>query len=220
MKHHQPHALTQSGPSGHTEQSGNLELSGLSGLSEPIGPSAQSELSAQSEQLTLSGHSAQLRPPALVRLLTLLGPGLGAFAAIYAACELGALLGALLVMAPLGASCVLAFALPDSPLAQPRSIVGGHLLSTVIGLVLLHTAGSHTWSAALGVGLAIVLMQRTRTLHPPAGADPLVVLLGGSSSASWSFLVTPALLGSALIVAVAWAYHRLGSKRPYPQRWL
>ncbi|MCZ8523515.1 HPP family protein [Paenibacillus caseinilyticus] len=128
---------------------------------------------------------------------------------------LGGWSGLPLLMAPFGASCVLAFALPESPLAQPRSIVGGHLLSTAIGLLLLQTAGAHPWTAALGVALAIFLMGLTRTLHPPAGADPLVVLLGG---ASWSFLWTPALLGAVWITAAAWAFHRASGRR-YPQRW-
>ncbi|MUG72150.1 HPP family protein [Paenibacillus validus] len=164
---------------------------------------------------TSASDASTSKSSPLRRALAFLAPGLGAFAAIFAIVQLGAWSGALLLMAPLGASCVLVFALPGSPLAQPRSIVGGHLLSTAIGLALQHTVGFHAWSAALGVGLAITLMQLTRTLHPPAGADPLVVMLGG---AAWSFLWTPALLGSALIVAVAWAFHRL-LRRPYPQRW-
>ncbi|SDE37584.1 HPP family protein [Paenibacillus sp. UNCCL117] len=148
--------------------------------------------------------------------LAAIGPGAGAFAAILAALQFGSWTGWALLMAPFGASCVLVFALPDSPLAQPRNVIGGHVLSTAIGLALLHTAGMHPWSAALGVGLAITLMLLTRTLHPPAGADPLVVMLGGGA---WSFLGAPALAGAVWIVAAAWIYHRLQGRR-YPQRWL
>ncbi|CAG7628220.1 hypothetical protein PAESOLCIP111_02997 [Paenibacillus solanacearum] len=150
------------------------------------------------------------------QVLALLLPGAGGFLAIYVCMTVGHAAGLPLLMAPFGASCVIAFALPDSPLAQPRSIIGGHALSTAIGLLLLHTVGSGVWSAALSVGLAIVGMQLTRTLHPPAGADPLVVMLGG---AGWSFLWTPALLGSIVIVASACVFHRL-CRRAYPQRWL
>lgn len=142
--------------------------------------------------------------------------GTGAFLAVFAALLLGQWSEIALLMAPFGASCVLAFAVPDSPLAQPRSIVGGHLLSTAIGLALLHTAGFHAWTAALALGLSIMAMQWTRTLHPPAGADPLLVMTAGSA---WSFLWSPVLLGSLLIVAVAWGYHR-ACRRTYPQRWL
>ncbi|CAG7646207.1 HPP family protein [Paenibacillus allorhizosphaerae] len=150
------------------------------------------------------------------KTLALLLPGAGGFLAIYVCMAAGDAAGLSLLMAPFGASCVIAFALPDSPLAQPRSIIGGHALSTAIGLLLLHTAGLSVWSAALSVALAIVCMQLTRTLHPPAGADPLVVMLGG---AGWSFLWTPALLGSVLVVASAFVFHRL-CRRAYPQRWL
>ncbi|WP_426451445.1 HPP family protein [Paenibacillus sp. S-38] len=159
--------------------------------------------------------AAPLPQAAWSRHLTLALQAGGAFLAVLFALLLGGWSGLPLLMAPFGASCVLAFALPDSPLAQPRSIVGGHALSTAIGLLLLHTAGFHPWSAALGVALAIFLMGLTRTLHPPAGADPLLVLIGG---ASWSFLWTPAVLGALWITAAAWAFHRTAGRR-YPQRW-
>lgn len=150
------------------------------------------------------------------RLAAAVLPGLGGFLTVFLAMEIGSWSDVTLMMAPFGASCVLAFALPGSPLAGPRSIIGGHVLSTLVGLLLLHTAGFHSWTAALGVALSIVLMQLTRTLHPPAGADPLVVMLGG---AGWSFLWTPALLGAVLVVAAAWAFHRIG-RHCYPHRWL
>ncbi|WNR46971.1 HPP family protein [Paenibacillus roseipurpureus] len=118
-------------------------------------------------------------------------------------------------MAPFGASYVIAFALPQSPLAQPRSLIGGHVLSTLVGLCALSAFGVHTWSLALAVGAAITLMQLTRTLHPPAGADPLLVMLTG---AGWSFLLTPVLLGAALIVLVALGYHR-ATRSAYPTTW-
>lgn len=115
-----------------------------------------------------------------------------------------------LLMAPFGASCVIAFLLPDSPLAKPRSIIGGHLISTFIGLMMLHFADSSLWSLSLSVGLAILAMSYTRTVHPPAGADPLVVILSG---ASWSFLITPVLIGAIIIAAFAFLYRRVISLR-------
>lgn len=103
-------------------------------------------------------------------------------------------------MASFGASCVLAFGVPDSPLAQPRSIIGGHVVSTLVGLLVLGTLGNSWWAGALAVGLALAVMQQTRTLHAPAGANPLVVL---AASAPVSFLVTPVLTGAVVIVLVA-----------------
>lgn len=121
------------------------------------------------------------------------------------------------IIAPFGASCVLAFGIWDSPLSQPRNIIGGHLISTFVGLCVYHVLGSGTISMALGVGLAIALMMLTRTTHPPAGANPLVVIMAGSS---WSFLVTPVLIGAVMIVLVALLVNNLDNKRRYPNFWL
>lgn len=142
---------------------------------------------------------------------------LGAVLAIGAAGWLGQVSGAPWLMASLGASCVLAFGLPDSPLAQPRNIVGGHLLATLVGLLVLHTLGDAWWAGAIAVGLALALMQQTRTLHAPAGANPLVVL---ASHAPLSFLFTPVLTGSLLVVLVAWGVNNARSRDSYPRYWL
>ncbi len=119
-------------------------------------------------------------------------------------------------MAPFGASCVLAFGLPESPLAQPRSIVGGHLVASMTGLLVLYFLGDSWWAAALAVSLSLFFMQVTRTVHAPAGADPLVVL---SSQAGFGFLLTPVLAGSLIIVLVALCVNNMTGKS-YPRYWL
>ncbi len=119
------------------------------------------------------------------------------------------------LMAPFGATMVIVFALPASPLAQPRNIVGGHLLAALVGLIVVSLFGVHSWSLGLAVGLAISLMMLTGTLHPPAGANPLLIMLAGKS---WGFLLSPILPGTLLIVVLAALYHRL-QQQPYPQRW-
>jgi len=121
------------------------------------------------------------------------------------------------VMAPFGASCVLAFGLPDSPLAQPRSIIGGHLLSALVGLICLSLFGSVWWSMGLSVALAIALMQLTGTTHAPAGANPLLVMNGGLG---WSGLLTPVLAGSLVLVLCAVLFNNLARDRAYPRYWL
>jgi CBS-domain-containing membrane protein len=121
------------------------------------------------------------------------------------------------LMAPFGASCVLAFGVWDAPLSQPRNIVGGHLVSTSIGLILFHLFGNEVWVIALGIGLSIALMHVTRTTHPPAGADPIVVILAGSP---WSFLLTPVLMGSLVIVLTALLINNLDEHRKYPTFWV
>lgn len=120
------------------------------------------------------------------------------------------------IMAPFGASCVLAFGIWDAPLSQPRNIVGGHLVSTFVGLLFFHTFGDSMWVVGLAVGTAIAAMMLTRTTHPPAGADPIVVILAGSG---WSFLVTPVLVGSVLVVLVAMIINNLHRDRRYPTFW-
>lgn len=141
---------------------------------------------------------------------------MGAVVAIGATGWLSQVSGALWLMAPFGASCVLAFGVPDSSLAQPRNIVGGHFFATLVGLVVLYTLGNSWWAAALAVGLALAVMQQTRTVHPPAGASPLVIL---AANPPFSFLVTPVLAGSLVIVAVAWCLNNARSRNSYPKYW-
>ncbi|POY37557.1 HPP family protein [Solitalea longa] len=121
-----------------------------------------------------------------------------------------------MLIAPFGATCVLAFGLPDSALAQPRNIIGGHLLTAIVGLTCYYMMGNTWYSLALGVSLSLGLMQITRTVHPPAGANPLVIILTG---AKWSFLFSPVLLGSVILVAIALIFNNLSSKRKYPKYW-
>ncbi|WP_281850901.1 HPP family protein [Dyella sp. GSA-30] len=120
------------------------------------------------------------------------------------------------LIAPFGASCVLLFAAPESPFAQPRNLVFGHLLTASVGLAMLWLAGSSIWSVGLAVGLVVALMELTRTVHPPAGANPIVIMLGGK--ASLLFLFTPVLCGVGLLLALALVVNNVGGKR-WPLRW-
>lgn len=142
--------------------------------------------------------------------------GLGAAACITVLSRLGSINGALWLMAPFGATMVILFGLPASPLAQPRNIVLGHILTTAVGLAIAAACGVHPWSLGLAVGLAVTLMLVTDTTHPPAGANPLVVMLTGQD---WQFLVSPVAIGTVTIVAFGLVYHRLLSRQPYPKRW-
>jgi len=125
--------------------------------------------------------------------------------------------GVIWLMAPFGATMVILFGLPDSPLAQPRNIVAGHLLTTVVGVIVLNLFGVEPWSLGLAVGFAVMLMLATDTTHPPAGANPLLVMLTGQG---WDFVVNPVLIGTLLIVGFGVLYHRVLLKRAYPKRWL
>ena len=120
-----------------------------------------------------------------------------------------------LILGSFGASCLLVFAYPQSPFAQPRNVIGGHFIATLTGLVFLAVFGVSWWAMALAVGTAIALMLLARMPHPPAGSNPLIVMLAG---AGWDFLLTPTLAGSLILVAVALIYNNLGGRR-YPTYW-
>ncbi|MDD3467541.1 MAG: HPP family protein [Campylobacterales bacterium] len=120
-----------------------------------------------------------------------------------------------ILLAPFGATCVLLFALPDSPLAQPKNIIFGHLITACIGLLFFHFFGFTPLSVALSVGVAIAAMRLTSTIHPPAGANPIVIMVG---STSWDFLEFVAL-GSVVLVVCGVLFHRLSGKM-YPKYWL
>ncbi|PZQ18008.1 MAG: HPP family protein [Ancylobacter novellus] len=139
--------------------------------------------------------------------------GVGGFIVIFLLAELSQMSGAALLIAPFGASCVLVFGLPASPLAQPRNVIGGHLVSSAVGLAVFSAFGATPFAFGLGVGLAIAAMLLTRTIHPPAGADPIVAILAG---ASWQFLMTPVLAGAVAIVLAGAAYHRAATGAAYP----
>ncbi|QOS88857.1 MULTISPECIES: HPP family protein [Peribacillus] len=142
---------------------------------------------------------------------------IGGFSTIFALILLTKITSAVWLMAPFGASCVLAFGLWNAPLSQPRNIIGGHFVSTFVGLASYHFFGDEPWAIGLAVGLAIAVMMLTKTTHPPAGADPLVVMLGHYS---WSYLFTPVLIGSVIIVLLALFINNLRSNRSYPTFWI
>ena len=123
-----------------------------------------------------------------------------------------------LVVAPFGASAVLLFGHPRSPLAQPRNIVGGNVIGAVVSVLCVAWLGQGAWVMGLAVAITIALGQALRCLHPPAGA---VALLGVLLHAKPTFVLTPILSGSLLLVAMAVAFHTL---RPatgaYPHHWL
>jgi CBS-domain-containing membrane protein len=101
---------------------------------------------------------------------------------------------------------LLLFGFPDGPFSKPKSVIGGHLLSSAVGLVFLHTLGPSWWAMAAAAASAAMLMMATDTVHPPAGSNPVIVFLGLSD---WSFLVLPTLAGACLLVLVSWVYRRV-----------
>lgn len=124
------------------------------------------------------------------------------------------------LMAPFGATCVLLFAVPTSPLAQPRNIVLGHFISAAVGLVALFMFGDSYIVMAIAVGTAIMLMQHCRAIHPPAGANPIVIALAGSANIDWMFLITPVLSGSLALVCIGALLNNSGKNQAWPLYWV
>jgi len=121
------------------------------------------------------------------------------------------------MLASFGGSSVILFGMPESAMAQPRSLVGGHLLSSLIGLLYLHLLGDSPEIAVAAVATALVAMMATRTIHSPAGANPIVIF---AEHARWSFLATPLFVGLAILVAVALVALNLpGNEERYPRQW-
>tara|TARA_B110000881_G_scaffold21025_1_gene15293 strand:+ start:173 stop:628 length:456 start_codon:yes stop_codon:yes gene_type:complete len=131
-------------------------------------------------------------------LLVSLFAGLGAALAIGLLAFVETLYaGAILLMAPFGASAVIIFGLPKSPLAQPKNVILGHLITAFIGLVFVEFVGVTALSLAIAAGLGVTLMLLTKTTHPPAGANPILIML---TAQSWSFLLFPVLAGAIALV--------------------
>jgi CBS-domain-containing membrane protein len=121
-----------------------------------------------------------------------------------------------LLLGTFAASSLLVFAYPDVPFSQPRNVLLGHLIGSACGLTAAHFL-PFWWGPALAVGLAIMLMKLTRTVHPPACSNPLIVC--ALPHASWTFLIFPTLTGAGLIVLVALCYHNLRRDARWPKYW-
>lgn len=119
------------------------------------------------------------------------------------------------LIAPLGASAVLVFAVPASPLAQPWAVVGGNTLSALVGIACAQWLPEPALAAAAAVSLAIASMFLARCLHPPGGATALLAVV--SQVEAWRFALSPVLLCSLLLVLAGMAYNSLTGRR-YPHR--
>ena len=120
-----------------------------------------------------------------------------------------------------GASAVLVFGAANSPLAQPRNLILGHLVSAVIGVTVYKLIPSELWlSSALAVSLSIVAMQMTRSMHPPGGATALIASVGSDrvKSLGYGYVISPVLSGVAILFVVAVLVNNIPRHRRYPAR--
>jgi len=128
-----------------------------------------------------------------------------------------------LLIGSFGASAVLVYGAIKSPLAQPRNLVGGHVISGLTGVACFQLFGGTVWlAAALAVSLAIVLMLATKTLHPPGGATALIAVIGGDKVHALGFLypIVPAGAGAVVLLMVALIVNNISRNRKYPEYWV
>jgi len=128
-----------------------------------------------------------------------------------------------LLIGSFGATAVLVYGACDSPLAQPRNVLGGHLISALIGVSCFQVFQGVPWlAAASAVSLAIVVMLLTRTLHPPGGATALIAVIGSDKIHALDYLyaVAPVGLGALVMLSVALLVNNIPKSRQYPTFWL
>ena len=121
-----------------------------------------------------------------------------------------------------GASAVLVYGAVRSPLAQPRNLIGGHVISAIVGVICWKLFHQHMWLAeSLAVSTSIALMHVTRTLHPPGGATALIAVIGSPVIHKLGFLyiIIPATVGPLILLLVALLVNNIPSSRRYPEIW-
>jgi CBS domain-containing membrane protein len=153
------------------------------------------------------------------RLLSSLGALFGiAFTGWVAHLVLGETVDVPLLVAPMGASAVLLFAVPESPLAQPWSIMGGNIVSAILGVACAQLIATPVFAAATAVALAISAMLALRCVHPPSGAVALTAVLGGPNihELGFRFVAMPIALQSGALLTAALLFHRMTGHR-YPR---
>ena len=149
------------------------------------------------------------------QLLIHLKSGSGAVVGMGLVGALSSLIHLPLLIAPFGATAVLLFGQPSSPLAQPINVFGGYVLAAAIAVLAVTVFPGSLFMTALAVGLVIALMLAFRITHPPAGAIPIVAAASPFSPGS---LFAVVLIGSASLVAFAVLHHRLPPRHEYPRR--
>jgi CBS-domain-containing membrane protein len=127
-----------------------------------------------------------------------------------------------LMMGSLGASAVLVYGVITSAFAQPRNVMGGHVISALIGVASYKLLGGNVWLAAtIAVSLSVMAMLLTRTVHPPGGATALTAVIGGNKvyDLGFFYVLVPVALGVLILLTVGLIVNNVSSKRRYPEYW-
>ena len=167
------------------------------------------------------------KSPPPVRLSEIIWSWIGAFLGIASVALINYHLledkDLLMIIGSFGASAVLIYGAIKSPLAQPRNLIGGHVISALIGVASYKLFHPHLWLAAsVAVATAIAVMHATKTLHPPGGATSLIAVIGSEKIHNLGYLyaVIPAGLGAAVMLFVALLINNIPRNRRYPEFWV
>ena len=128
----------------------------------------------------------------------------------------------IMIIGSFGASAVLVYGAIRSPLAQPRNLIGGHVLSAIVGVAAYQYLGGQPWlAAAMAVSVSIALMHLTKTLHPPGGATALIAVIGGDSVHNLGYLyaIVPVGRGAGVMLTIALMVNNISKDRRYPEFW-
>jgi CBS-domain-containing membrane protein len=164
----------------------------------------------------LKGQPNAIRPPR-VKTSYIFWSAVASFAGIFAVASLTIHAGVPVMIGSFGASAVLLYAALEAPLAQPRNLIGGHVISALVSVTIYQLLGRDEITIALAVSVSIAVMLWTRTLHPPGGATALIAVDTGQG---YAFVLFPVLAGAIIMLVVALAINNLSEDRSYPRYWI
>lgn len=182
----------------------------------------EKETASPAPQGGLSGYIRKFkglnapRPPR-VRTNYIFWSWLASFIGILVVASITLRSGIPMMIGSFGASAVLLYSALEGPLSQPRNLLGGHLVSAIIGVTMYQLFGRDEITLALAVSLSIVTMLWTRTLHPPGGATALIAV---DTKQDFLFIFSPVLAGACVLLIVALLVNNLSEDRQYPRYWL
>ena len=164
--------------------------------------------------------------PPKVGLMEVVWSWIGSFLGIAAVCLIHYKLlnhtDLMMIIGSFGASAVLIYGAIRSPLAQPRNLLGGHILSAIIGVTAFQWLGAEPWlAAAVAVSTSIAVMHLTKTLHPPGGATALIAVIGSGTvhNLGYLYVLMPAALGAGVMLIIALIVNNIPKSRKYPEFW-
>jgi CBS-domain-containing membrane protein len=165
-------------------------------------------------------------PPA-VSLSEIIWSWIGSFLGIAAVAAVNSTIvdktDLVMIIGSFGASAVLIYGAIRSPLAQPRNLVGGHMISAAIGVTTFNLLPTPLWlTSAIAVATSIAIMHATKTLHPPGGATALIAVIGSQKihDLGYLYVLIPAGIGPIIMLIIAILVNNIPSNRRYPEFWL